>query len=239
MMKRALVVFFLFTSILPVMAQDVKDFIAPVWKDVKVLAETRPDSIRGLVVRMAMAEPDTTLTLEEAVTAYCGQSFLSDGREWLPASEAMKAQDENRMNDAGTLADSALAIKPLSLKALKAKAFVLLAQAKGTPAADSLQLVNQARTYIHRMWAVMYAIGKTGDGTKEHPFFVIDVADEYDLMGYLLEVDFTKQMLVCDKNGMNYDVFMLKDPTASFPHDKVYFEISRVLEIERRAFSGK
>jgi hypothetical protein len=84
MMKRALVVFFLFTSILPVMAQDVKDFIAPVWKDVKVLAETRPDSIRGLVVRMAMAEPDTTLTLEEAVTAYCGQSIILPPN-WTPA----------------------------------------------------------------------------------------------------------------------------------------------------------
>lgn len=51
------------------------------WDVVKDIVREDPDNVRELVSRLSAPTLDTTLTYNDRIIAFYGQSLLSDGRE--------------------------------------------------------------------------------------------------------------------------------------------------------------
>ena len=81
-------------------------------------------------------------------------------------------------------------------------------------------------------------IASTGRGTAEEPFSVTSVGDEYSFINYYLDIWKIKgQSLVnVGKNKVPCDVIHLNEKSEYWEEPDIYFEISRVLQLERQAF---
>ena len=78
-MMRQLLTLFALILFLPIYthAQKESDFIPVDWKEIKKVAENDPQKINDQVARMAASEIDTTMTWNERILAYYGQSYLT------------------------------------------------------------------------------------------------------------------------------------------------------------------
>ena len=68
-------------------AQNENDVIPVDWKEVRKVAENEPQRIKELVAKLSADEIDSTMTWNERILGYYGQSFLTpmteinEGRE--------------------------------------------------------------------------------------------------------------------------------------------------------------
>ena len=58
-----------------------REIISMDWDVVKDIVREDPDDVRELVSRLSAPTLDTTLTYNDRIIAFYGQSLLSDGRE--------------------------------------------------------------------------------------------------------------------------------------------------------------
>ena len=118
------------------------------------------------------------------------------------------------------------------------KAALLFGMAK-TNTADSTELKAQARHCMRVAMRLYNTIASTGRGTAEEPFFVTSVPDEYSFINYYLDIWKIKgQSLVnVGKNKVPCDIIHLNEKSEYWEKPDIYFETSRVFQLERQAFS--
>ena len=116
---------------------------------------------------------------------------------------------------------------PLNLQVLTAKFAVLIHL-------DSIH-TPQGQKVKRLFFDILDVIANTGNGTKQKPFLVTCVPEEYLFITYELYGDnVIKQALIRDKVQM--DVLYLDKKPKYFESDKVYFDVTLAFETERMEF---
>lgn len=228
-MMRQLFVLFALTIFLPVSthAQKENDITPVDWEEVRKVAENDPQRIKDLVSRLSADETDSTITWKERILAYYGQSFLTPMTEVTEGIELDKLLNEGKYAECLAGAKELLTKNPVSLKALSNAIYSMFQMFRDSTNHDVSR--DEARKYYYRMHLILNTIAKTGDGTEKLPFYVTAVSDEYVFMRHYLEINKRKGQYLID----NCDVFELEETSKYFTHPKLYFEITRVLEIEK------
>ena len=226
-MRQLLVfVFFLFISATS-QAQYVRDIIPVDWKEMQKVADNDPQRIKDLVSRLSTNEIDTTMTWNERILAYYGQSYLTPMTELAEGRTLDKLFNEKKYEECLTEAKELLKKNPVSLKALSKAAFSISRMVKDTTNTVNVT-IEEGQVYYNRMMRIFNTIATTGDGTKENPFYVTAVSDEYLFLHYYLDIwEVELQSLVGQ-----CDLLELKEESEYYDRPQIYFEITRVLEIE-------
>ena len=189
-----------------------REIISMDWDVVKVIVKEAPDDVRELVNRLSAPTLDTTLTYNDRIIAFYGQSLLSNGTEDALVDDMSKLFSQKDYVNALIKAREALAVNPLNLQALdRAGMCIALLIESG----DTSFSKDEARQYFSRAMRLYNTIAMTGLGDEEYPFCVTSVADEYEFMRNYLELyEYESQSLigVCD-------VFTLKE-TSKYYSDK-------------------
>ena len=230
---RQLLIIFVFALFMPLAmdAQEGCEIIPVDWKEVEKVAQNAPQRIKDLVARMAASEIDRTMTWNERILAYYGQSYLTPNTELSEGLDLDKLMKEG--NYVKCLADAKELLKknPVSLKALSSAAFAISRMARDTINHYDVS-IDDAKVYFNRMGRILNTIAITGDGTEEKPFYVTAVSDEYLFMRYYLDI--------WEINNQSYtgkcDILELKKTSKYYSREKICFETTRVTEIEMDLF---
>ena len=200
------------------------------WDTIKAEVNVNPQHIQQLVDILINVDADTTLTAEDKILAVYGRTYLNNGRDMFMELDMSTARNEGKFDVAATLADKVLASNPLNTNAIVSKIYHFRKLSTTEPD-KSWMLSDSLKVYSVRLSRILDTIFMTGDGSKEHPFSVTTVGDEYNFLYFflgLLEVN--SQMLIdkCDR-------LVLGKTNDVYSSPEIYFDITRVLEIEREA----
>ena len=227
---RKLFAFMLLLLPLAVSAQTDKTFMSVNWDKIKAEVNVNPQHVQQLVDILINVDADTTLTAEDKILAVYGRTYLNNGRDMFRGLDMSTARNEGKFDVAATLADKVLASNPLNTNAIVSKIYHFRKLSTTEPD-KSWMLSDSLKVYSVRLSRILDTIFMTGDGSKEHPFSVTTVGDEYNFLYFflgLLEVN--SQMLIdkCDR-------LVLGKTNDVYSSPEIYFDITRVLEIEREA----
>ena len=200
------------------------------WDKIKAEVNVNPQHVQQLVDILINVDADTTLTAEDKILAVYGRTYLNNGRDMFMELDMSTARNEGKFDVAATLADKVLASNPLNTNAIVSKIYHFRTLSTTEPD-KSWMLSDSLKVYSVRLSRILDTIFMTGDGSKEHPFSVTTVGDEYNFLYFflgLLEVN--SQMLIdkCDR-------LVLGKTNDVYSSPEIYFDITRVLEIEREA----
>ena len=215
------------------MGINAKKTMYPVkWSDIKGWVNHNPAHVRELVNKLGAEHDDTTITREDEVLAFYGQSYLNHSGEDYFVLMMKDSLKHNKPQAALKLANDVLRINILNIDALTAKIEVY------KMAADSLtkdmpsnweQAVAENRR--QRLFKVIAA---TGDGSKKHPFAVTKLSDEYSFVKYYLGID----KIVGQSSDGNYDVINLGGHSGYYKKPVIYFDASRIIELEKEMLNA-
>ena len=227
---RKLFAFMLLLLPLAVSAQTDKTFMSVNWDKIKAEVNVNPQHVQQLVDILINVDADTILTAEDKILAVYGRTYLNNGRDMFMELDMMTARNEGKFDVAATLADKVLASNPLNTDAIVSKIYYFRKLSTTEPD-KSWMLSDSLKVYSVRLSRILDTFFMTGDGSKEHPFSVTTVGDEYNFLYFflgLLEVN--SQMLIdkCDR-------LVLGKTNDVYSSPEIYFDITRVLEIEREA----
>lgn len=227
---RKLFAFMLLLLPLAVSAQTDKTFMSVNWDKIKAEVNVNPQHVQLLVDILINVDADTTLTAEDKILAVYGRTYLNNGRDMFMELDMSTARNKGKFDVAATLADKVLASNPLNTNAIVSKIYHFRKLSTTEPD-KSWMLSDSLKVYSVRLSRILDTIFMTGDGSKEHPFSVTTVGDEYNFLYFflgLLEVN--SQMLIdkCDR-------LVLGKTNDVYSSPEIYFDITRVLEIEREA----
>ena len=200
------------------------------WDKIKAEVNVNPQHVQQLVDILINVDAGTTLTAEDKILAVYGRTYLNNGRDMFMELDMSTARNEGKFDVAATLADKVLASNPLNTNAIVSKIYHFRKLSTTEPD-KSWMLSDSLKVYSVRLSRILDTIFMTGDGSKEHPFSVTTVGDEYNFLYFflgLLEVN--SQMLIdkCDR-------LVLGKTNDVYSSPEIYFDITRVLEIEREA----
>jgi len=211
-----------------VKAQIPQSFVKVDYKDIKTKVMESPVHVRELVDRLAAEDKDFDLTPQEKVQAFYGQSYITnDGEEFFvfQMREALRIKDKDAALQA---ASDILAINKLNLDAIITKAEILAGQpADSTGTSSSKKEVEYLNSLAERICEVIFS---TGDGTANHPFFLTKAHDEYNFLNKYLKIN---KVSGAPQQMGNLDVLHLEEKSAMFEKDAIYFDITRVQELEK------
>ena len=224
---------FAFFLLMPasIQAQGEREIIPVDWKEVQKVAEENPQQIKQLVARLSANEIDTTMTWKERILAYYGQSYLTPKTEIEAGLDLDKLLRENKYEECLAGAKELLKKNPVSLKALSNAIYATMYLWRDSTKQGVISR-DEARAHYQRMHRILNTIAKTGEGTEEKPFYVTAVSDEYLFMRHYLEIQNRGKQYMTEK----FDVFELEETSKYYSRPKLYFEITRVLEIEKSLF---
>ncbi|MBR6981026.1 MAG: DUF4919 domain-containing protein [Prevotella sp.] len=231
MRQISLLLVILFYLPLSTFAQGEREIIPVNWKEVKEVAEKDPQRIKSLVARLSANEIDTTMTWNERILAYYGQSYLTPNTEMGEGRELDKLLKERKYEECLSGAKELLKKNPVSLKALRNAVFSITLMLRDSTNHHDVSR-EEGQVYFNRMSRIFNTIAITGDGTQEKPFYVTAVSDEYFFMNLYLDIQETGNQYLSG----TFDVFDLKETSKYYSRPKIYFEITRVLEIEAGLF---
>ena len=225
-MRQTIAFMFFLLMPLTIQAQEEREIIPVDWKEVKKVAEQDPQRIKDLVARLSANKIDTTMTWQERILAFYGQSYLeSNDDTGEGVMDLDKLMNEKKYEECLSAAKKVLNKNPLSLKALRHAAFSI-----GYMVNDSTHYydvtISEGQVYYNRMNRIFNTIATTGDGSKEHPFYVTSVSDEYMFMRYYLDLWEISKQYATD----NCDIIELKETSKYYSQKLIYFEITRVME---------
>lgn len=231
---RRILIMLVFFSFLPfsTYAQDEDETIPVDWKEVKKVAESDPQRLKDLVTRMAASETDTTMTWNERILAFYGQSFLTPFNGLSDGRKLDELFEEGKYEECLAEAKELLKKNPLSLEALSNAGLAVTVMLEDSVHHQGVT-IDEGREYLSRMFLILATIARTGDGTEERPFSVTMVSDEYMFMHYYLDIwKIESQFLT----SSGCDGFNLKETNENYQRKQIFFDVSRVLEIEREMF---
>ena len=206
--------------------------ILPVdWKQIKEEVNKNPQKVKDLVARLSATKLDTTLTYQDRILAFYGQSFLTNDKEESLKNEMYKQKDKGLMKKSLETAKKILEINPLNLEALNHAGQILYAMASDSTSNSGITK-EDAKSYFNRAMRIFNTIAMTGDGSSKHPFYVTKVSDEYCFMRFFLDLWEYKMQAATSC----CDVITLKGTSKYYNQPQIYFEITRVYELERMMF---
>ncbi len=147
---RQTIVFMIFLLMpLTIQAQEEREIIPVDWKEVKKVAEQDPQRIKDLVTRLSANQIDTTMTWQERILAFYGQSYLeSNDDTGEGVMDLDKLMNEKKYEECLSAAKKVLNKNPLSLKALRHAAFSIGYMVK-VERTSFLCDVGFRRIYVH------------------------------------------------------------------------------------------
>ena len=208
---------------LPVTTQAQRECIPVDWQKVK-------ERINDLVARMSTNEIDTTMTWDERILAYYGQSFLTPFSGLSEGKDLNDLMKEGKYEECLAGAKEQLKKNPVNLDALfKAGSAISMMVEDSTKQYNVTP--DDAHDYFMRMFMIIDTIDHTGDGTEERPFSVTAVSDEYMFMRLYLDIWKIESQFLTNKQC---DGFNLKETNEKYSRKQIFFDVSRVMEIERQ-----
>ena len=203
------------------------------WNAVKSLAKSDAAQVNRLVERLVAV--DTSMTDQEMVQGYLANTYCHRECEADSAVVALLGDSAHEKNIANALAS--LERNPLDCSALIRVANKILELGKGEDGSLDPRHEKAAHDCYLRAFFVFKAIASTGDGSKEHPFATASVSDEYAFMRYFLHLwKYTSQSVVATPSGTPCDMFDLSEKSEYYSASEIYFDITRVLEMEKEMF---
>ncbi|MCR5078252.1 MAG: DUF4919 domain-containing protein [Prevotella sp.] len=213
-------------------ANSAEKMLMPVdWTAIKASVEQNPAHVKELVARLSADEPDTTLTQEERILAFYGQTYITNGRDMMDDIYMDEALQKGQSERAAAIAGRILAVNPLHLDAMLTKIKLYVQVAKEQPG-KGWQYADSLKAFSRRSLLLYSTIAATGDGSKEHPFCVTSVGDEYCFLRYYLGIFKVKGQALAD----NCDVLYLGETSRWYHAKEIFFDITRVLELEKTAY---
>ena len=195
------------------------------WEQIEKTTLAYPDSVKSLVARMSAPTIDRTLSWDERRLAVYGQSVLNENNNYNgSANDATQLYNDKKYKEAIASAKEDLDFNPLDVSALITCGKSIL---KLIEQGDSSYQKSDADVFFNRAFRIYNTIATTGDGSKEHPFYVTCVPEEYSFMRYYLDLwDYTSQSLVGQ-----CDVFKLGETSEYYSEKTIYFDTSRSLSL--------
>ena len=204
-----------------------KEFLTIDWEQIKKEAMDNPQQVKDLVARFSAKDTDTTLTLQEMRLAFYGQSFLTNDKEDEYMFDLYDQLRKKQLKECLITVKIILDINPLNLDALTTLSNIFSAAANATN--DSGRTAAAlAKSAQERAQRIFQLIAATGDGSKDHPFYVTKVSDEYCFMRHYLDLWAYRGQYMKDKQ----DVIMLKKKSENYKESTICFEITRVFELD-------
>ena len=232
-MKKILILWFLSVNLM-IVAQTERPITPVDWDYIRTEVEHNPQRVKALVERMALLRMDSTMTSQDRILAFFGQSYISCGEEMNVCRDMKDSLRCRNMEVVSELADSILKVNPLSLDALIGKLSYYLDLANNHPD-RSWSVEEDVKKTLLRTELILNTIAMTGDGSKIHPFAVTCVADEYNFIRYYLQISNIKgQAFLGDADRIS-----LGESNEFYKEKNVYFDITRCLELEQKGFSRK
>ena len=170
------------------------------------------------------SKADTSLTLEDIQVLYYGFAFQPayDPEVFIPIENRIRdLNSSGKPSEAISLADSLLAVYPVSIVALFEKSY----------ASAFLQRAEEEFLSNRKYKALLRTILNSGDGlTAESAYVVISPNDEFDVIRYfgLTATSF----LEFEYNGRIYDILQLKKNKRKM--DKIFFDITLPAKLKEK-----
>lgn len=202
------------------------------WDIIKKKIGGNMQLVRDCINRMLNDSARKSMNIEEKAIAFFGRTLLPEYEKnhvGITEFQDVAEKAEDSMNQKTYLAklNKFLERDPLNLQVLTAKFAVLIHL-------DSIH-TPQGQRVKHLFVDILDVIANTGNGTKQKPFLVTCVPEEYLFITYELYGDnVIKQALIRDKVQM--DVLYLDKKPKYFESDKVYFDVTLAFETERMEF---
>lgn len=232
-MKKILILLFLSVNLM-IVAQTERPITPVDWDYIRTEVEHNPQRVKTLVERMALLRMDSTMTSQDRILAFFGQSYISCGEEMNVCRDMKDSLRCRKMEVVSELADSILKVNPLCLDALIGKLSYYSDLANNHPD-RSWSVEEDVKKTLLRTELILNTIAMTGDGSKIHPFAVTCVADEYNFIRYDLKISNIKgQAFLGDTDRIS-----LGESNEFYKEKNVYFDITRCLELEQKGFSRK
>ena len=232
-MKHLYALIFLLLVSTNIIAQE-REILPVNWKQIKEDVNKDPQKVKDLVARLSATSLDTTLTYQDRILAFYGQSFLTNDEEEKLKIKMYDQKDKGHITESLETAKKILEINPLNLEALNHAGQILYAMANDSTANNGITK-EDAKQYFNRAMRIFNTIAMTGDGSDKHPFYVTKVSDEYCFMRFYLDL-WEYQMQAATSC---FDIITLKKNSKYYNQPKIYFEITRVYELERMQFQKK
>ena len=213
-----------------IVAQE-REIIPVNWEQIRKEVDKNPRKVKDLVARLSAVNLDTTLTYQDRILAFYGQSFLTNDKEESLKNEMYKQKDKGLMKKSLETAKKILEINPLNLEALNHAGQILYSMANESTS-NSGVTKEDAKLYFNRAMRIFNTIAMTGDGSAKYPFYVTKVSDEYCFMRFFLDLWEYKMQAATS----NCDVITLNKTSKYYDKSQIYFEITRVYELERMMF---
>ena len=190
------------------------------WDKIENIAKTQSDRVRALAIRLSADTLDRSLTWEERRLAVYGMGILNPQLNLKKAAfDGNEYYREGKYEEALECAKSLLRENPLNTKALSLAERSILQMVK---AGNKKYTKSNAEIYYLRAQRVYNTIATTGNGSKDYPFYVTEVPDEYNFMRYYLEIrEFTGQKLVG-----TCDVITLGETSQYYNAETVWFDVT-------------
>ena len=215
-------------------AQNDREIIPVDWTELEQLAKTNPEKIKEQVARLSAQQLDTTMTWEDRIVAYYGQSYLTPFTDHNEGRALDKLYGDKKYEECLAGSKKVLEKNPVSMKALFNAAMAISKMLNDSTRHYDVTL-EEGQVYYNRLWRIFNTIATTGYGTKEHPFYVTAVSDEYLFMRHYLDIwEIKSQFLAGCCDG-----FELGEMSEYYTRPDIYFEITRVLQLERGMLQGK
>lgn len=228
-MRKFIILILLLTS-LKLSAQTERTLTPVNWKKIEAEAKDNPQHIKTLMGYFMKVDADTALTADERILAFYGSTYLGKGvleAEW----DMLKARREGEIDKVAVMADKVLAINPLNTNAIISK-LSYYRQVATTDPDKAWMTTDSLKVYAVRLQRILETISMTGDGSRKHPFSVTSVGDEYNFVNYFLSISKINRQMVVD----TCDRLVLGETSQKYSAPDIYFDITRVLEIEREMF---
>ena len=222
-------IFLLFIST-NIFAQE-REILPVNWKQIKEEVNKDPQKVKDLVTRLSATKLDTTLTYQDRILAFYGQSFLTNDEEESLKDQMYNLKKKGLLQSSLETAKKILAINPLNLEALNHAGQILYAMANDSTSNSGITK-EDAKVYFNRAMRIFNTIAITGDGSSQHPFYVTKVSDEYCFMRFYLDLWEYKMQAATSC----CDVITLKGTSKYYNQPQIHFEITRVYELERMMF---
>ena len=207
-------------------AQEEKEILPVNWEEIKKEVKTNPKHVKELVARMSVEQQDTTLTYPEKILAFYGQSLLTKDKEEAQVAKMEKLAREGKLKQCLKKAKKILEINPLNLDALTMTGQVLFSMAQDSVRWPQVK-ADDARCYVRCTAALLNTIDRTGDGSKEHPFYVSKISDEYNFIRFYLNLWKLETQMFAGE----YDIFSLGETSQFYNRSEIYFDITRVNDL--------
>ena len=188
-----------------------KKFIKVDWIQIEKFAREEPERAKELIQRVTKSGLKE-VPRSDYVMAYCLQSYF-----------------EFECNEN----DLPITKKPMDITAALMTRNWLRKYIEDCPEDQKKSVHDYIISMSFALLQMYKSIYATGDGSAEHPFVVVSVPDEYAFMREYLDLPkHTSQALLRN----NCDMFTLPGTSEMYQSDKIYFEITRVLQKEREMF---